>query len=322
MRLVKEGMSSQEVAELLGRPGFVMSQTGEETIVYRWVDPKSATLLARFENGKLTRKNVVAADGVNLSAQKDLSEDDYNALTQGMSLDEVLTLIGVEPKSQNAGRDGASIVRWADRNGSSFTARFQDGKLVRKTGFHVLRKSRLSQLLPENQEATTSPAPKADESTEAADAAVQPEEATQDTPGDELAEEPTPPTKPSRVRSTAASRGDESKERSYNPKAKLPEFTHGLREGAFEVRISNPTDSKVKAGLRIDNRGADVTVPPRSSRSLKVDRGMYSFYFVSEADPYALNGGGGVDLTSMFATDLEISVFDEDYEVRLLDATP
>lgn len=319
MRLVKEGMTNKEVGELLGRPGFVMSQTGDETVLYRWTDPDSATLLARFENGKLTRKNVIAANGVELDENKSLSEEDYHAITPGMSLEEALTQIGVEPKSQNTGRDGASILRWADKYGSSFTARFQDGKLVRKTGFHVARKPKSESMESQEQEA---PVTAPEEPAEQDEASSTPTETTKSA-SESADDEPTAPEKRPRVRSTGSADRGGQKAGSYNPKAKLPEFAHGLRLGAFEVRVTNPTDSKVRAGLRTGNRGVDVTVPPRSSRSMKVDRGVYSFYFISDADPYTLNGGGGgVDLTSMFASDIEISIIDENFEVRLLNGAP
>ena len=297
-----------------GRPGFVLSKTGEETVVYRWRDPDSATLLARFEDGKLTRKSVIAALDAKSPEEKTLSEADYQAVTPGMTLDEVLVLIGMEPKSQNEGRDGASMLRWADSNGSSFIARFQDGKLVRKTGFHVSRKQEDQSEAPEvpaaPPEAIEEPPVEVASATEVSEAPTEPE-----------ADTPAPGKRP-RVRSTSTASRDGERKGSYNPKAKLPDFAHSLRQGSFEIRVTNPTDSEVKAGLRLNDRGTDLTVPPGASRSMKVDRGAYKFYFVSESDPYTLNGGGSVDLNGMFATDLEISIIDEDYEVRALDATP
>ena len=323
---VKEGMSESEVMALLGRPGFLMSQSGETTSVYRWAEPGGPVLLARFEEGKLSRKNVINGGAEDASEKPGLSEDKYNALTQGMSLEEALSLLEVEPRSQTTGGDGTSIVRWQDAHGSSFTARFEQGKLVRKTGFHVSAKK-------STPEAETAPGPTAEEAP-VPDAASATESVPEEDPAEPAATEPaTEETAPAESSSRARPRvsvagksrrqGDEADRGSYNPPAKLPEFTHGLRKGSFEIRINNPSEHEVKAGLRLGDRGVDVSIPAGGHRSVKVDRGNYGFYFVSDGDPYTLNGGGGaIDLNSMFATDLEIDLIDENYEVRVLNAYP
>lgn len=323
-----EGMTEEEVMALLGQPGFLMSQAGDETSVYRWTEPGGAALLARFKGGKLERKNLVNAKGVEQENAPQLTREQYDSLAPGMTLPEVLVLVGIDPKSQTANQSGVSLVRWADAQGSSFSARFENGKLVRKTGFHVSTSAARKM-----RESSPNASPSDEE--ELADAG----EITGDAaPGEEIvpveekAEAPAKNAKGTKTKDAKAK--DERKPRvrvaggksneddagSYRPKAKLPTFAHGLRKGSFEISIRNPSTHKVSAGLRSGNRGIDVEIPPKSKRSVKVDRGAYSFFFVSDGDPYTLNTGTGVNLNSMFATDIEISIVDEDFEVRPLDS--
>lgn len=325
---LREGMSVDEVVAVLGQPGFLMSQTGDETTVYRWSEPGGAALLARFNRGMLERKNLVNAKGVEQKNAPKLTREQYDALTPGMTLPEVLVVVGIDPKSQTANQSGVSLVRWADQLGSSFSARFEDGKLVRKTGFHVstagARKLRESagESSPidgsELTDVTGQPSAPPEEEARADEAAT-----TEASPAKGKAKaEPTAvkdkEDRKSRVR-VAGGRKDGPDEGSYRPKAKLPSYAHSLRGGSFEVRVLNPTEHHVKAGLRMANRGIDLDIPPKSKRSVKLDRGIYTFYFVSDGDPYTLNSGTGINLDSMFSTDMEISIVDENFEVRPLD---
>jgi hypothetical protein len=79
----------------------------------------------------------------------------------------------------------------------------------------------------------------------------------------------------------------------------LPTFSV-LLQGPNEVRIRNPNDFSVTAGIRSADRGKDVTIPANSTRSGYVPDGQYDIFFVYsdkpdalfQGDPFTLNGNG------------------------------
>jgi len=323
---VREGMSLIEVLNAVGRPGVVVSQTGDAVQISRWTSDDGAVLTARFEEGKLVRKSVLGQDGQEQSAADSpgLTRDGYDAILPGMTLDEVLEVLSIAPQTVNQGDSGVTIYRWNDKQGTSFTARFEDGKLVRKAGFHVKRAAASSpaDAGEEAQEQSPSGAP-VEESPEAPVAPGAPSiaEVEETFPRDvpvPATEAPAGLEKKPRVRVAGGSKAKGEEKGSFNPKAKLPGFTHGLRQGAFEIRVYNPGDAEAEVGLRSDKRGANLRIPARSSRSFKVDRGTYAFYFISESAPYTLNTGAPIVVDGMFATDLEISLIDDSFRIGVL----
>jgi hypothetical protein len=90
-----------------------------------------------------------------------------------------------------------------------------------------------------------------------------------------------------------------SEEVTEDKKSLLPTFSV-LLQGPNEVRIRNPNDFSVTAGIRSADRGKDVTIPANSTRSGYVPDGQYDIFFVYsdkpdalfQGDPFTLNGNG------------------------------
>jgi hypothetical protein len=140
VRQVEEGMSFEEISSLLGMPGFAISRTGNEVQIGKW-EASGTIFYGKFEDGQLIQKRVydLKKDGetkAEAGGEKRLDTDQYNTLTHGMTLEDVLRLMEVEANLIGSGED-VKLYKWEDDFGSSFTARFEDNRLVRKTGVHV-----------------------------------------------------------------------------------------------------------------------------------------------------------------------------------------
>ena len=160
----------------------------------------------------------------------------FERVREGMSLQEVLDVLGAEgqPLTEPTDEKTVAIYRWSDGQGSSVTARFEDGKLVRKSGSFV------QQGAPVTEE----------EAVPDAEPALEPVE--EEPPAEEAEPREAPASRPvstsvsaeraPRVRVSGSSRrqreaesGDPNAGRSYKPKAQLPKFSHRLREGSYEI---------------------------------------------------------------------------------------
>lgn len=340
---LKEGLTYEEVVAQIGAPGFTISGSGSETVLYQW-SSEDTRFLARFEQGKLTGKSVDRAvpDAGDTNLKPELTKEQYDGVTVGMPIEEVLALLDVEAKVVTDGGRDYAIYKWTDKLGSNFTARFEDGKLVRKTGFYVapLDKSKEtpeSEPPSEDEEPGTDefpddsreeapaeegepalpveePAPPAPEAPVAAEpAAPEPE------PSAPEVQQPVAPARDPRVRVTGSTRRAREAEtevspvagRSYKPKAKLPKFTYSLRRGVYEVRIHNTSNSTAKVGVRKGNRGKDAAIPPGQTKSFYVDQGSYETYYVIKDDPYTLQRGPGIIIDGLYLSNLELFLFDQ-----------
>jgi hypothetical protein len=342
MRAVREGMTQAEVQGIIGAPGALIAGTDEASTVYRW-NQAGLSFLAKFENGKLVRKSIITPQGEEISAEKDesktIDKDLYDGIHPGMSFEEVMDRIGIE--AQPISRDGATVAiyTWRDANGSSFTARFEDGKLVKKSGLFAAKgrdKAREGakaegETEGETAEGENAPAAsaneektaeKAEEKNSAVENAGQP--ADDETGGS--AAEPTPP-EPRKGRVTVsgssrrereAEKGDGKSDRSYRPRAQLPQNLHRLRNGSYEIRIHNTAGSRVKAAVVSQEGSADVTIPPGGKQSVFVNQGDYVVHFIYEDDPYTLHQGGVIPI-GQWLTDMEVFLLGGSYNVQVLD---
>lgn len=138
---IEEGMSYRDVVAKAGPPGLTVVTKGADTTVYKW-NKQGVSFLARFSEGKLVRKTVVEMpeemrNADNEEEKKLLTEVKYDQVTQGMELDEVLSLLETDVQVVSDSNRDVAIYKWVDDQGSSFTARFEEGRLVRKTGMYV-----------------------------------------------------------------------------------------------------------------------------------------------------------------------------------------
>jgi hypothetical protein len=97
---IKSGMTYEEVVAIIGDEGQVMSETGEKgtdfhTVMYEWEAEGSSGANANFmfQGGKLVNK---AQMGVVESSDVTVTLDEFNKISNGMTYEEVVEIIGGE----------------------------------------------------------------------------------------------------------------------------------------------------------------------------------------------------------------------------------
>jgi len=265
-----------------------------------------------------------------------LTEVMVEGIQRGMTPEEVESRIGL--RGIAAGGDGKRIevFRYTDSAGNAFTARFDDQLLRTRSGLRVAT----AQPEATHQDTRTAKGPEAAGDRPVAEIApgvfIPLERAVASSSGQPRGvENVSPPAlapesvaagrdmqSPTESRPAvvvAGGRKAAAGDRSYRPRASLPSFTRSLREGSFELRFVNPDDTPIQVGLRQDNLGQDVAVPPGAHASLRVDRGVYELYFVREGEPYVLYDAKTITIDGFQTTDLEIRLDPKDVHVQLID---
>lgn len=351
---IREGMSMDEVRAVMGVAGQPVSQSDVQSAILRWTGKDGTSVIAKFEDGLLTRKSIVRAEqpkGDAPEAAVTMSKELYDEVEPGMTVEDIDGALGLAGKRVAEGQSDIAIYKWVDEHGSNFTAKFENGVLVHKTGFYVAAvEHKVGEAEAASEESVAETAAEEAEAAEeepdtAAEASKDAEEDTEATAGQsafpaeyegEYAEVETPAApqkpqvtsvRPSRVRVAGATRrAREAEERdpamptgSYRPRAKLPDYRWTLRRGAYEVRVQNPTESRVKVGLRSGSGGKDVTISPGGSASFRVDQNTYDIFYVFSDNPYVLHRGGGINLSEFGVADVEVTLIDESYDIRTLD---
>lgn len=97
--------------------------------------------------------------------------------------------------------------------------------------------------------------------------------------------------------------------------AKWPSF-RGELAGRNEVRVTNPNDFTVKAGLRSDGRGKDFDVPANGQTSVRVPDGRYDIYFRYSTDPDGLYQGDSFTLKGNGVEIKIVKVVHGNYRIR------
>jgi hypothetical protein len=261
----------------------------------------------------------------------------------------LVALFGVAPTQVSAGEDGMAIYRWSDAQGASFTARFDGGRLSRKTGLYVARAG--DEPAPDagadaEAEAVNGAEPALPEGAEgeqadgeylpegASDAIVIEAQAEVDEAPEVVSPVEPPAPRPARERvhvarrppvldpATGETRRPVSANEARRKAARLPKFRRSLRQGDYELRILNTGSGRIEAGLRSGDLGRDFQLGPGQARSLRVGRGTYTLYFIHDDDPETLHQGRGVTIDGAYTTDMEIRVMDESYAVDYLRTDP
>lgn len=337
---ISVGMSLDDVQKAMGLQAETISSNDVSSAILKWTDEAGRSLVAKFEDGELVRKSIfdpVGAAEEKANAGPKITQELYDGIAPGMTVGEVEHVLGLDGRPIAEGRENIVIYKWVDGAGSNFTAKFEGGALVHKTGFYVSPLKDEQKGAPsESEESDTPEAEPAEEGEAPAEPAGASREATPPAapPAAEPAIEPPPVTvpqvtsvKPQRVRVAgaarrereAATRDPDEPTGSYKPKAKLPDYTWTLRRGAYEVRVHNPTGSRVRVGLRAGRGGKDVSIPPGGTQSFHVDRANYELFYVFDDAPYRLHRGSGIVLDGFFYGDIEITLFDESYDIRAID---
>lgn len=96
----------------------------------------------------------------------------------------------------------------------------------------------------------------------------------------------------------------------------LPAFANQL-SGSNEVRVRNPNDFTVKAGIRsAGENGRDVDVPANGMQSVFIPDGTYDIYFIYSNDPSALFQGDSFTLSGNGVEIQIVRVVDGNYNIR------
>ncbi len=343
---ISEGMTYDEIRTILGEPGVRVAGNAESGEIYRW-SAGGLSFTARIEDGKLVRKRILE-DGKPVRApgnasEKPLDQAIYDAIREGMTYDQVLAILGIEPQPVLKPGTDVVVYRWSDASGASFTARFENGVLVRKYGLYLLPRpseqdadeattgSAAEDATPEPQEFAETSLPKRTETP--ADRNGVPAVADQDTGAEEADDQEVSsalaevsPVDESSEPEDAGSRMDQPPpEESKNKRgvqrvrrASLPRFAHRLRSGSYEIRVNNLSDSDVEAALLSDTGGLRLKLRAGASESVKVPEGNYVLYFIYDKELETLNRGGIIPV-SEWRADVDVFLIGESYDVRALE---
>ncbi|MCC6145714.1 MAG: hypothetical protein IT368_18050 [Candidatus Hydrogenedentes bacterium] len=334
--MIDIGMSYDTIQALLESPGETISSGAKDVVLLKWTDPQGTSFVGRFEDGKLVQKSTLQPGVPDDEAHTPLhllTQSDYNAIQPGMSVREAMARLSFPAKSVSGGSTDVQMFKWEDDLGSSFIARFEDGKLVRKTGFTVVpagepdAEGMAEEGSEEGAATETEEGPVENEVRAPREPGASTPEAAPEAdraPQERRVFRTTPPER--RVYVAGESRRDRQESRqdpnkpagSYAPKAALPDFTWSLRRGAYEIRINNPSNSRVEVGLRNGKGGRDAIVSAGGSHSFQVDRGTYQIYYIYSDDPYTRYGGQSLVLDGYRLTDVDITLFDEAIDVQHL----
>jgi len=341
-------MSYAEVRALFGEDGAEVTSGGRENGVVRWQRPSGNNVQVRFRDGKVVRAATQTPDSGALAAPVAtvITQAQYDGVTQGMSLYEVSEFLDVEGRVVTDSGE-KQVYRWQDESGASFSARFEQGKLTRKSNLFV----------PEPAEGEGEPEGNGETDAMAEEGAFEFEGDAFEGEGES---EAAPPERgrlvfnrqgvyeadsPAEARSQAEERAPqavrlgsrvvgtgraddggnrparaaaETERREQRRREQLPRYSHSLERGVYEVKIVNESESDVQVGLRQGKRGRDASVSARGDASIFVDRGSYSLYYVLRDAPYELESGS-VSIDGQEMPDIEIRIRDDGYSVVPLD---
>lgn len=142
---IKNGMTYEEVVAIIGTEGQVMSETGEKgtdfhTVMYEWeTDGFLSSANFMFQGNKLESK---AQMGVADSDSPEVSLEKFNQVQNGMTTEEVFTIVGGEGEIQSetgeAGTDFYTVMYSYPGEGglgSNVSFMFQGDKLQSKSQF-------------------------------------------------------------------------------------------------------------------------------------------------------------------------------------------
>ncbi|MGX7596336.1 DUF3862 domain-containing protein [Planococcus plakortidis] len=142
---ITSGMSYEEVVEIIGSEGTVMSETGEagsefHTVMYEWdTDGFMSAANFMFQGNKLQSKSQI---GVSDSESPEVSIDQFNQISNGMTTTEVFEIVGGEGEiiSESGEKgDPYHTVMYSYPGssglGSNVTLMFQGDKLESKSQF-------------------------------------------------------------------------------------------------------------------------------------------------------------------------------------------
>lgn len=233
--------------------------------------------------------------------------DRFKQIKQGMTLYQVNAVMGVYGSVVSSSSTGMTLIRWANPDGSNFSAKFQYGLLSRTTGLHYpgakpKEPSQESEAPAADEEVPRDTSQDGQEDPLQAESAASGEyaqdythlEPDQPIPGaDELtAQEPAQDVPPRQTRVVGLRQQDGARVGRTYRKPRLPRYVTSVKRGPHDVHIFNDNDFTAKIGLRSGKYGKDFTLSPRARTSLFVENGKYTLYYLAENDPDTLHNAG------------------------------
>jgi outer membrane protein assembly factor BamE (lipoprotein component of BamABCDE complex) len=139
---IKDGMTYEEVVEIVGSEGSLMSETGEKgtdfhTVMYEFdTDGFLSNATMTFQGGKLMNKAQFGMGGSDV----EISLEQFNQIENGMTLEEVIEIVGGEGEIvSETGEEGTDLhtVMYSYSGegglGANVSLMFQGNKLQNKT---------------------------------------------------------------------------------------------------------------------------------------------------------------------------------------------
>jgi len=339
-------MTYDAVRALFGEDGAEVTSGGRENGVVRWQRPSGNNVQVRFRDGRVVRAATQTPDTSTPDAPVAtvITQAQYDGVTQGMSLYEVSEYLDVEGRVVTDSGEN-QVYRWQDESGASFSARFEQGKLTRKSNLFIPEPAdEEGQFEGEGETEVMADADGLEgegELFEGEGEATPPErgrlvfnrqgvyEANSPAEARTQAEERAPQSTRLGSRVVGTGRTDfggnrparaaaETKRREQRRREQLPKYSHSLERGVYEVKIVNESESDVQVGLRQGKRGRDASVSANGQASIYVDRGSYSLFYILRDAPYDLESGS-VAIDGQEMPDIEIRISDDGYAVVPLD---
>ncbi|WP_050615567.1 DUF3862 domain-containing protein [Bacillus testis] len=142
---IKDGMSYEEVTKIVGSKGTVVSESGDQgsnlhTVIYEFdTDGFMSNATMTFQGGKLINKAQVGLGG---DSGAEITLEQFNAIENGMSYEEVTKIIGGEGEVlSESGEKGTNlhtviyVYQGKGNLGANANFTFQGNKLVNKAQF-------------------------------------------------------------------------------------------------------------------------------------------------------------------------------------------
>ncbi|MBI1320058.1 MAG: hypothetical protein GC168_14100 [Candidatus Hydrogenedens sp.] len=350
---VEPGMTYGQVRDLFGKDGAEITTGGRENGVMRWEKDNGGSVQVRFKDGKVLRAATQepATAAPEEPAANLITQAQYDRVKTGMSLYEVSEFLDVEGRAVSD-NGAVQIYRWQDDGGASFSAKFEQGKLTRKTTLYIPVPEPAAAEGETDGEAVgiegaddAMPGDAGEQMAAAEGEGEIPEETPErgrmvytrrgvyeaQSPAEarSMADERAPQTTRLGSRVVGIDRSEPTEEAGggnvtgaardeRQRRAELPRYSHSLNRGVYEVRIVNETESSAKVGIRQGKRGRDASVPAGGQTSIYVDRGSYSLYYTLRDAPYDL-GKGSITIDGQEMPDIEVRIGEDGYSAMQID---
>ncbi len=292
---VLEGMAYAEALEILGVGSSVISTSGDndEVVMYRFSDDRGANFMARFEDDALTRKtNLHLPEPEEEAAEAETPEAENGE-------DNGLPQVGARQRPRPAPRPAPRPTRDAEPEAA------EEGE-AEDVDEAVEQEEDTEDPVEETPVPVEADGDQEQQDGEDWEAQQQQQQQEQgDFVEEEYYEEPY--------------YEEAYVEQQPQEQAQLPGFRRSLRRGIHNLQLSNPTNSAVEVGVRSGTQGQNVRLSPGGSQTLRLDSGSYEVYYIFNALPHQLFGGGSVSLESYGMPDAEVILLEGGFNVQGFD---